>query len=186
MQERNYFELFGIKEKLNLDMKELQQRFYDLSRQVHPDYHQTSVQKDLSLDLSSSLNHAFATLKDRDKRLIYVIERYLGPLQDQKGKKNAPAEMLMELMEMQEKLMEYQSEPTEELHQHLNEMIAHLGKEKENFNKEIDALAEKFDQETAPEKKVELITAIRDILLKKNYIRSSLRTILNTLNPDEL
>jgi len=186
MEGKNYFELFAIEEKLILDVKALQKRFYNLSRQVHPDFHQTSIQKDLSQDISSILNHAFATLKDRDKRLVYVIERYLGPLQKQKGKNNAPPEMLMELMEMQEKLMEYQSEPSEELHQQLNEMIKQLGKEKENFDKEIDALAEKFDRTSADDKKIELISKIRDIVLKKNYIRSSLRTILTTLNPDEI
>lgn len=186
MQEKNYFEILGIEEKLNLDTKALQKRFYDLSRKVHPDFHQTSLQKDLSQDLSSALNKAFLTLKDREKRLQYVVELYLGPSEQQTDRKNAPKEMLMELMEMQEKLMDYKMEQSDALRAEINEIAGRLDAKRSEYDTEIDGLMAKFDSEANREARTEIVTGIRDILLKKNYIRSLLVTIQNTLNPSEL
>ena len=35
----NHFEIFGLPRRLRIDTAELQRRFYDLSRQHHPDFH---------------------------------------------------------------------------------------------------------------------------------------------------
>jgi molecular chaperone HscB len=184
MQEKNYFEILGIEEMLNLDTKALQKRFYDLSRKVHPDFHQTSLEKDLSHDLSSALNNAFITLKDREKRLHYTVELYLGPMQ-QADRKNAPKELLIELMEMQEKLMEFKHHQSDALQTDIEDISRRLESKRNEFDAQLDGLMEKFDAETSREMRNKIVTDIREILLKKNYIRSLLVTIQNTLNPSE-
>ena len=39
----DYFEVFGLPRKLTIDGAALQQRFYELAREHHPDFHQSAA-----------------------------------------------------------------------------------------------------------------------------------------------
>ena len=39
----DYFAVFGLPRKLGVDAEALQRRFYELSRQHHPDFHQRAA-----------------------------------------------------------------------------------------------------------------------------------------------
>ncbi len=57
----DYYELFGIPRGLNLSLDDLQKRFYELSRQLHPDrfMQKPEAERQRALDMSSALNDAY-------------------------------------------------------------------------------------------------------------------------------
>src|ERR1700741_1423870 len=59
----DYFAFLGGPRKLNMDPRELEQRFRTLSRQFHPDYFYNAAAADrvASLERSSYLNDAYRT-----------------------------------------------------------------------------------------------------------------------------
>jgi molecular chaperone HscB len=184
---KTYFDLLGIGEKLHLDTKDLQKKFYALSKELHPDFHQggTAAEQQASLDFSSRLNHAFLTLKDREKRLQYVTALHLGDITDAE-KKKTPPELLMELMELREKLEEYKAEPSDTLRSDLTAALADLSERQKELDKEIDKFSEVFDNAVAPEARRAALVSIRAVMLKKNFVRSLYETIDTELNPSDL
>ncbi len=185
MPQKSYFEWFELPETLRLDVKELQKRFYALSRAVHPDFHQTAseAQKALSLEASAELNQAFLTLKDREKRLQYVLTRHLGELSEAE-KKQTPPELLMRLMEIREQLEHFKRERSESLRATLQHEQAELEAERNAIDQQIDTLMQAFDEAATPEAKRSALMEIRKLMLKKNYLHSLIATIQNELNPE--
>src|SRR5690606_34911279 len=63
----NYFSFLGLPRSLGIDEEDLQRRYFELSRQHHPDFHALSDEpsRQSSLELSSTLNQAYRTLRDR-------------------------------------------------------------------------------------------------------------------------
>ncbi len=187
MSQKNYYDLFGLPETLNLDVKALQKRFYALSKVVHPDFHQTATDAEqaASLDASSELNQAFITLKDRDKRLAYAVTLHLGDLTDAE-KKQTPPELLMQLMEIREKLEAFKHGKDDALKSDLIGDSDALQETQRSIDHSIDDLMIRFDTTDAPDAKRQTLAEIRKLMLKKNYLRSLITTIQTELNPPEL
>lgn len=106
----DYFEVFDLPRRLGLDEPALRRRFYDLSRQWHPDFHagaSAEVQARM-LDASAQLNAAYRTLSDPMARIDYLVRLEEG--RDTKEgaamKPNAPPALLEEMFEIQEVLAE--------------------------------------------------------------------------------
>jgi molecular chaperone HscB len=99
----DYFEFLGLRRAIAIDDSELQRRYIELSRQHHPDFHARSDEatRQTSLDLSSTLNQAYRTLRDRFARARYLIDLELPDLDDAE-KKKIPPTLLLDVMEMQE------------------------------------------------------------------------------------
>jgi len=57
----NYFDFFGLPRKLNLDSKDLESRFYALSKQWHPDRFArgSADQRRISEDATATLNDGY-------------------------------------------------------------------------------------------------------------------------------
>ena len=72
----DYFTFFGLHRRLQVDPRDLEQRFRALSRQFHPDYfhNATATERLASLERSSYLNDAFRTLRDPVARLEYLLK----------------------------------------------------------------------------------------------------------------
>jgi molecular chaperone HscB len=106
VNEVDYFTYLGMKRRLSVDLDELEKRFYDLSKQMHPDYHYTGseLEQEVSLEKSTLLNVAYRTLRDPIERAKYMIQLYWGEVP--KEQKKVPQELLMEVMDLQEKLQE--------------------------------------------------------------------------------
>lgn len=184
---KTYFDLFGLEEKLNLDTKALQKRFYALSRELHPDFHQsgTPAERSQSLETSSLLNQAFLTLKDKEKRLLYVLGLHLGDITEAE-KKQTPPELLMELMELREQLEERKHQPTDSLRASLAASLSDLQARQRQCDDDIDALSRQFDATPSLEERNAILSQIRAILLKKNFLRSLARAIDAELNPSDM
>ena len=90
-----------MERKLNLSGDHLQQRFYELSRQLHPDRFMRKPERErqYSLDASSILNDAYRALKDPVKRAQYVLSQEGFEIGEQRSK-DVPPELLEEVFEL--------------------------------------------------------------------------------------
>jgi molecular chaperone HscB len=106
----DYFAVFGLPRKLTIGADALQRRFYELSRQHHPDFHQTAGADEQAAALASSalINRAYRALRDPLARVEYLValeegrETKEGP----EAKPKVPMDLLEEMLEIQEALQE--------------------------------------------------------------------------------
>src|SRR6185295_6113423 len=66
MEMSDYFAVFEVPRKLQLDEEELRRRFYELSRRHHPDFHQLAGEDEQAASLADSalINRAYRALRD--------------------------------------------------------------------------------------------------------------------------
>src|SRR5216684_548234 len=71
----DYFTVFGLPRKLAVDAPALQRRFYELSREHHPDFHHgaDAVRQAEALAASALVNRAYRALRDPLARVEYLI-----------------------------------------------------------------------------------------------------------------
>src|SRR3979409_542478 len=92
-----FYEALGLEPRLVLDSEELKKRFYERSRQWHPDrFSRASAgEQQKSLEMTSMLNDAFRTLRDPVARAEYFLEqKSIVP------SKHVPPELLEEVFDM--------------------------------------------------------------------------------------
>ncbi len=99
----NHFELFGFAPAYDLDPAALRQKYLQVSRGVHPDYHGTG-DSSLSLHLSAQLNEAHRVLLDPVLRAEYLLELVGG--KSAKEDKNVPPEVLGTALLLREEIQE--------------------------------------------------------------------------------
>jgi molecular chaperone HscB len=101
-----YYEALGLEPKLALDLEDLKKRFYERSRQWHPDRFSRSgaEEQQRALDMTAVLNDAFRTLRDPVSRAEYFLREWHVPLL-----KDAPLDFLDEVFEMNMALEELRS-----------------------------------------------------------------------------
>jgi molecular chaperone HscB len=99
-----YFEIFGLPPRLDLDLADLQRRFHEMSRTHHPDYHTTrsAEEQERALRTTALINDAYRTLRDPTRRVEYLV-RSSGLAID--GSK-VPRSLLAEVFEINEELEE--------------------------------------------------------------------------------
>ncbi len=97
----NYYDFFGLEHRLDLDLKDLEKRFYALSRQYHPDRFtlKSREEQQYALDATSILNDAYRTLRDPLARAEYLLKENGFNIGEQ-GTKNVPPELLEEVFEL--------------------------------------------------------------------------------------
>jgi molecular chaperone HscB len=112
----DYFSVFGMKPKLNLDLPALEAEFHRLSRKLHPDRFARALEneKQWSLADTALVNDAYRTLKDPVRRTEYLL-KLLGANQetspqpvghDRKDPSRVPADLLEEVFELNMQLEE--------------------------------------------------------------------------------
>jgi molecular chaperone HscB len=109
----NYFEVFGLARRLEIDGAALQRRFYELSRRHHPDFHHgaSAEAQAETLEASARLNAAYRALRDPIARIEYLVRLEEGreTREGAEVKPQAPPELLAEMFEIQESLAEAKS-----------------------------------------------------------------------------
>ncbi len=106
----DFFQVFGLERGLAIDGAALQRRFYELSRQWHPDFHQAAppAEQARALEESARVNAAYRALRDPITRVEYLIRLDEGR-ETKEGaavKPKAPPALLAEMFEIQEALEE--------------------------------------------------------------------------------
>ena len=96
---QNYFELFNLPEKFQIDLEILQENYRSIQKEIHPDRFATSSENEKvqSMIKSTQANDAFQTLKSPIKRAKYILS-----LHKSVEKITLPPDFLMQQMEWEE------------------------------------------------------------------------------------
>jgi molecular chaperone HscB len=117
----DYFSVFGLAPRLNLDLAVLEQGFHRLSRKLHPDRFARAQEneKEWSLADTALLNDAYRTLRDPLRRTEYLLklegaeigEEFSGKdrPKNENGPSRVPADLLEEVFELNMQLEEMRS-----------------------------------------------------------------------------
>ena len=175
----DYYEIFGIQRGLNLSLDDLQQRFYKLSRKLHPDrfMQKPEAERQRALDMSSALNDAYRTLKDPIKRAQYLLALEGFDIGEQRSK-DVPPELLEEVFELNMALEEMRSgddsarPQLEQAEKNFSGMLAASDQELANLSAKYDA---------SPSR--DTLAEIRNLLNRRKYILNLVSEVQKTLDP---
>ena len=181
---KNFFDFFGIGPKLTVDKEDLQKRFYDLSRQWHPDRfsRKSAEEQAQALEATAILNDGYRTLRDPVKRAEYLLKEEGFPIGEQRSK-DVPAELLEEVFELNMMLEELKSGDESARPQ--------LETAKENFaglragvDRELETLFARYDaSEAQSETAKQALHEIRGSLNRRRYIENLIRDVDRALSP---
>jgi len=136
----NYFDFYTIPQSFNPDAAQLKKKFYELSKQYHPDFYanEDEAKQQEILELSTLNNKAYQTLSDPNKRLEYILR--LHDLVSEGTKPQLPSDFLMEMMDINERIMEV--EDAIELGHITGEVLAIEG----DMNEELNTFTADYEQ----------------------------------------
>jgi molecular chaperone HscB len=124
----DHFETLGLPRRFALDLADLERRFRELSREVHPDRFATAApaERRQALERSTALNEAFRTLKDPLRRAAYFLALSGLPI-DSEGPDGRSAiqlrpEFLESFLELRETFAEGNGTP--EVREQMRERVA--------------------------------------------------------------
>ena len=130
----DYFSVFSMDPRLNLDLSALEAEFHRLSRKLHPDRFARALEneKQWSLADTALLNDAYRTLKDPLRRTEYLLKLEGAEIGEEHSGKNrvdpsrVPADLLEEVFDLNMQLEEMRAarktgEENPELQASLNE-----------------------------------------------------------------
>ena len=174
----DYYELLGLERKLVLSQDELQHRYYELSRQFHPDrfMRKSDTERQHALDASSALNDAYRTLKEPVRRAEYVLKQEGFDIGEQRSK-DVPLELLEEVFELNMALEEVRSgdqsarPQLEAARANVTGMLAQVDSELEDGFAAYDA-----------SKDAQQLSRMRGILNRRRYIQNLIRDVEKELN----
>ena len=135
---QDFFSLFGLPRRFELDEPKLDHAWHDLQSQVHPDRHAqlSDLEKRRSMQWSTRVNEGFRTLKKPLPRAQYLLE-LAGVDAGLETNTAMSPEFLMEQMEWREAVEEARQageiDELEQLHQrlrvHSREVMGSLARE---------------------------------------------------------
>jgi molecular chaperone HscB len=104
---KNYFELFGLPVRFDIDSADLTSRYRELQRRFHPDRFaaSTPAERRLAMQTTAEINAGYQTLRDTVARGRYLLG-LLGVSIDAETDTRMDPAFLMEQMELRETLDE--------------------------------------------------------------------------------
>src|SRR5580704_15283305 len=158
-----FYDAFDLEPSLTLDAEDLKKRFYERSRQWHPDKFSraSSAEQEKALEMTAVLNDAFRTLRDPVARAEYYLKEKGFELS-----KEAPPELLEEVFELNMAL--------EELKEGDESAKPQLIEARERFVAMRDSIDQSLTATTDLEQ-------IRSLLNRRRYIRNLIRDVENVL-----
>ncbi len=168
---KRYFALFDLPAKLTLDAKDLEQRYFRLSRQWHPDLfaRKSDAEREQALDRTALLNDAYRVLRNPLKRAAYVAAAA------DEMKPQAPPELLEEVFELNMALEELRSGDEDvrpQLEQQQQSFLAAL----ERQNRDLQALFPAYDAGSAS------AADVQALLNRRKYIQNLVDEVEKALN----
>ncbi|VAX13454.1 Chaperone protein HscB [hydrothermal vent metagenome] len=122
---QNYFSLFDLPVSFTLDLDELQSRYRQLQRHLHPDRYASANDQErrISVQQTAHLNEAFHSLRDIPRRARYLLELKGISFDDDKDTHFDTA-FLMQQMELREELeaIAQANDPLDKISQFLAEL----------------------------------------------------------------
>lgn len=181
--EIDHFSLLGLPKKMNINSNLLEQNFFYLSKQLHPDFFQnaTTTEKIRSLDATTRINQAKRILDNRILRMIYLVELESGKLKENDS--NPPAELLEDILDAQETAAELECCLEEDRAEELKRRILAAKECFETFrksqNETLDEYAKTWDDGLEGKSLLpnDLVHKIRLVLSLRNYIENILSSL---------
>ena len=189
----DYFSVFSLVPKLDLDLGMLEHQFHKLSRKLHPDrFARASVnEKDWSLADTALLNDAYRTLRDPIRRTEYLLklqgaeigEEHSG--KDRKDPSRVPADLLEEAFDLNMQLEEMRM--SKKMGDSDPELKSDLEQAKKKFNDLLDEVDSNLREqwqvwdtgEEAARKESE--RKMVSLLDRRRYINNLVRDVTETL-----
>lgn len=158
----SYFKLFNIPPSIKIEKSTLRERYLQLSKTLHPDYHVSGSEEDQAeaLEASAQLNKAYRTLQSEDQTLRYLLMEK-GILEDEE-KYTLDPEFLMEMLELNE---EVENADNEESRKAVEEK---LGKVEETIYSEVKSIISGYDDTKVSD---EDLFALKDYYFRKRYLQ---------------
>ncbi len=174
----DYYRFFGMEKRFNLDVAELERRFYSLSRQLHPDlfFRAMPREREYSLEATAILNDAYRTLRDPVLRAEYLLKE-LGEQPGDREREAVPPELLEEVFEVNELLEESRAgqRPAPQLQQVHGKFLAL----RQQSDQELDGLYRRHDS-TGDRA---ALREIRGVLSRRRYLHNLIQQIEKELAP---
>jgi molecular chaperone HscB len=187
----DYFEVFGLPRKLQIDLEALQREFYELSRRYHPDFHQGAAAEEQAraLEASALVNRAYRALRDPVARVEYLIALEEGRevREETTEKAKVPMDLLAEMLEVQEAMEDAKSSGlTDEA---ADRMRAERRRLQERYQAEENALiaaAPEWDAAVdAGEERRPLLERFKQRLAARAYLRTVIDDLTQAVGEDE-
>jgi molecular chaperone HscB len=168
-----YYQAFGLEATLSIDPDELKKRFYEQSRKWHPDRFSraSAEEQQKALDMTSTLNDAFRTLRDPVSRAEYFLQQNGIELS-----KEAPPELLEEVFELNMALEELR-DGDQSARPQLMEAHAKFLKMRDAIDEELQIAGARHDLS----RDALVLDEIRALLNRRRYIRNLIKEVENVL-----
>ncbi|MFZ0743069.1 MAG: Fe-S protein assembly co-chaperone HscB [Terracidiphilus sp.] len=148
----DYFSVFSLTPRLDLDLSSLEHEFHRLSRKLHPDRFARALEneKQWSLADTALLNDAYRTLKDPIHRTEYLLKLHGAEIgeehagKDRRGQMDpsrVPADLLEEVFDLNMQLEEMR------MARKMGEMDPDLQVSLEQAKRKFDGLLDDVDQD---------------------------------------
>lgn len=169
----NFYIFLGLPESLVIDPDDLQKRFYERSRLLHPDRfaRANAAEREESLRASSLLNDSYRILKDPLQRAEYVLTRYGFDIGEQRSN-NVPPELLEEVFDLNMALDELRG-GDEDARPHLEEAQERFLEMRAECDRVLGELFAVWDAQ----RRTETLTEIRALLNRRRYIQNLVRDV---------
>ncbi len=189
-RDANYFGIFGLPQKLDLDVQALEKQFYRYSRKLHPDLHARASQQEQewSLAQASLLNDAYRTLKNPLERTRYLLKLEGVQFEEERGSK-VPADLLEEVFELNMQLEELRQ--SQKMGEDDPQLRRDLEAAKNQFAGQLDTLDEQVRsrwsawdaawEQNDEVKKTAAKEAMTALLQRRSYLQNLVRDVDETL-----
>ena len=167
----NYFQLFDIPIQLAVEKGSLTRKYYQLSREFHPDYHSNAPveKKEEVLQQSSQINKAYKTFQNSDETISYVLQ--LKGLLHADEKYDLDPDFLAEMLDINEALMELQMDPNDHK---LAESEMQTKQLINNIYSEVAPIIENYQEGITTEKE---LLQVKEYYYRKKYLQRILDKI---------
>lgn len=181
---KNFYDFFGFDRKLTIDPDALQKRFYELSRQWHPDRftRKSAEEQAQALEATAILNDGYRTLRDPVKRAEYLLTEEGFPIGEQRSK-DVPPELLEEVFDLNMMLEEMKG-GDESARPQLEAAKANFTGMLAGTDQDLRALFARYDAVPAEtETAKQALHEIRGVLNRRRYIENLIRDVDRALSP---
>jgi molecular chaperone HscB len=194
-KELDYFTCLGIPRRLTIDQRQLEAKFYELSRAFHPDFYQNKSADEQAISLANSamLNTAYRTLRDPIQRAEYLLDLEAGAVKDIRT--SPPADLFEEILELQDTLDEYRaadraSSTAATLCAKLQAERATLEQRQQDMETALQELFAQWDAlqdrgEATSQTRAErdrILKHMRDILSNRTYVKNIVNDLVATIS----
>jgi len=107
--QQNFFKLFGLPMRYQVDAAQLNQRYHTLQSEVHPDKFASlsEAERRISMQWATRVNEAYQTLRNPTQRARYLLSLHGVDTQEETNTA-MPTDFLMQQMEWREAIEEAQ------------------------------------------------------------------------------